>query len=92
MSKWFAAITHSSHGQEGLALVMPRPVEQAAIPDPMVCLRHRTFLLSHFGDVQEDEHEHVVILFTDGGIMVVGHRRGNNNRMAANPGSISKLL
>ena len=86
-----SAITHSWTGQEGLALVMPQPVEQAAIPHPMVYL-HRTFLQSHFGDVQEDEHEHVVIVFTDGGIMVVGHRRGNNNRMASNPGSISKLL
>ena len=88
---WVTAMTHSWQGQEDLALVMPQPVEQAAIPHPMVYL-HRTFLQSHFGDVQEDEHEHVVILFTDGGIMVVGHRRGNNNRMASNPGSISKLL
>ena len=34
-----SAITHSWTGQEGLALVMPQPVEQAAIPRrPMVCL------------------------------------------------------
>ena len=51
-------MTHSWQGQEDLALVMPQPVEQAAIPHPLVCLRHRTFLQSHFGDVQEDEHEH----------------------------------
>ena len=68
--------------------MMPQPVQQAAIPDPMV--RLLLLCLNHFGNVQVDDEppQQVVIFMSDGSIMVMGNQR--NNRMAANPGSIFK--
>ena len=94
-------LTHDQEEEENFVLAMPQPVEEAAIPDPMVLLLQSSLdqrkwkfptsnvCQSDFGEMQANEPEVVFIVLADGGMMVVRQENQGNNRMAANPGWIS---